>query len=101
MTKAITDGLNRLSDRVYAFMQLEGGWGANHTALVVSKGESLLIDTLCDLPRTRRMLAEMRSAEPAAGHIGSIVLTHWHVDHVHGVCEASLKESAVYASQAC
>jgi len=101
MTKAITDGLNRLSDRVYAFMQLEGGWGANHTALLVSKGESLLIDATCDLPRMRRMLAAMRAADPAARHIGSIVLTHWHVDHVHGICESSVRESTVYASQAC
>jgi glyoxylase-like metal-dependent hydrolase (beta-lactamase superfamily II) len=82
-------------------MQLEGGWGANHTALLVSKGESLLIDTTCDLPRMRRMLEAMRAADSAARHIGSIVLTHWHVDHVHGICESSVRESTVYASQAC
>jgi len=102
MTKEVHDGLNRLSDRVYAFMQTEGGWGANHTALVVSKGESLLIDATCDLPRMRRMLGQMREAEPkAAASIGSIVPTPWHVGHVHGICESSVKSSKVYASQAC
>lgn len=101
MGTVINDGLNRLSDRVYAYMQLEGGWGANHTALLVSRGETLLIDTTCDLPRMRRMLAAMRDAEPDAKRIGSIVLTHWHVDHVHGICEASVKQSQVYATQLC
>ena len=66
MKTEIHDGLNRLSDRVYAYMQLEGGWGANHTALFVNKGESLLIDTTCDLPRMRRMLGAMREADSAA-----------------------------------
>lgn len=101
MKTEIHDGLNRLSDRVYAYMQLEGGWGANHTALFVNKGESLLIDTTCDLPRMRTMLGAMREADKAAKHIGSIVLTHWHVDHVHGICEETVKDSPVYASQAC
>ncbi len=101
MATEIRDGLNRLSDCVHVYMQLEGGWGANNTALLVSRGESLLVDTLCDLPRMRRMLAAMREADAGARQIGDIVLTHWHVDHVHGICESSVIGSRVHASRAC
>jgi cyclase len=94
------EGLNRVSDRVYAYMQF-GGWGFNNTALFVDHGAAMLVDTTCDLPRMNRMLGAMTAAEPAAQHLDSIVLTHWHVDHVHGICSDKVKDTPVYATEKC
>jgi uncharacterized protein YndB with AHSA1/START domain len=49
------EGLNRVSDRVCAYMQF-GGWGFNNTALFVDHAATMLVDTTCDLPRMNRML---------------------------------------------
>jgi len=77
-------GLQDLGGGCYAYLQPDGGWGLSNAGLVVSEGESLLVDTLFDLPRTRDMLAAMRRAEPAAARIGTVVNTHHNGDHCFG-----------------
>jgi hypothetical protein len=57
-------GLADLGRGVWAWLQPNGGLGESNAGLVVGTGESLLIDTLWDLPLTRRMLEAM--AEPTA-----------------------------------
>jgi glyoxylase-like metal-dependent hydrolase (beta-lactamase superfamily II) len=53
--------------------------------LIVDGEESLLVDTLFDLPLTQEMLDAMRDAEPrAAARIGTLVNTHANGDHCHG-----------------
>lgn len=96
-----TTGLHRISDRCYAYMQPDGSWGLNNTAFLVSGGETLMIDTGCDIRTTDRMLDAIAQAEPAAARVGTVVLTHWHVDHVHGVNVGRLRTSRVYASRIC
>lgn len=77
--------VSQIGDGAYVYTQV-GGWGFNNTALVVSEGETLLVDTTSDIPMTRRMLDAFAAADPAARAIDVLALTHWHVDHVHGAC---------------
>lgn len=78
-------GLHHLGNGSYAWLAPNGSWGWSNAGLVVDGAESLLIDTLYDLPLTREMLGAMRDAEPkAARSIGTLVNTHANGDHCHG-----------------
>jgi cyclase len=53
--------------------------------LITDGDQSLLVDTLFDLPKTREMLDAMRRAAPkAAAKIGTLVNTHHNGDHCYG-----------------
>lgn len=90
--------VSQIGDRAYVYTQV-GGWGFNNMALVVSEGETLLIDTTSDIPMTRRMLDAFAAADPAAGTIDVLALTHWHVDHVHGACLPAFEESRIICTE--
>jgi glyoxylase-like metal-dependent hydrolase (beta-lactamase superfamily II) len=80
-----TKGLHDLGNGGYAWLQPDGGWGWSNAGLIVDGGQSLLVDTLFDVPLTREMLAAMRKAEPkAAAKIGTLVNTHHNGDHCNG-----------------
>lgn len=87
-----TKGLHDLGNGGYAWLQPDGGWGWSNAGLIVDQGESLLVDTLFDVPLTREMLAAMRKAEPkAAAKIKTLVNTHHNGDHCYGneCCEGA------------
>lgn len=87
-----TKGLHDLGNGGYAWLQPDGGWGWSNAGLIVDRGESLLVDTLFDVPLTRDMLAAMRKAEPkAAAKIKTLVNTHHNGDHCYGneCCEGA------------
>jgi cyclase len=92
--------VNQIADGAFAYMQV-GGWGFNNTAFIVSDGETLLIDTTTDIPRTRRMLEAFKNADAAADQIDHLALTHWHVDHVHGACMPDFEATNIICSEAC
>ncbi len=76
-------GLHDLGHGVYAWIQPNGDLGESNAGLVVAESESLLIDTLWDLPLTKRMLDAM--AAPSAGApIKRLVNTHGDPDHCWG-----------------
>jgi glyoxylase-like metal-dependent hydrolase (beta-lactamase superfamily II) len=77
-------GLHEVGDGLYAYLQPDGGWGWSNAGLVVDGESTLLIDTLFDRSLTERMLAEMRSAVPAAASIDTLVNTHANGDHCYG-----------------
>ena len=78
-------GLHDVGAGSYAWLQPDGSWGWSNAGLVVDGEQSLLVDTLFDLPLTEAMLAAMRDAEPqAAAHIDTVVNTHSNGDHCHG-----------------
>ena len=80
-----TKGLHDLGNGGYAWLQPDGGWGWSNAGLIVDGDQSLLIDTLFDVPLTQTMLAAMRAAEPmAAAKIGVLVNTHHNGDHCYG-----------------
>ncbi|HEY5289398.1 MAG TPA: MBL fold metallo-hydrolase [Caulobacteraceae bacterium] len=89
---AYTKGLHDLGAGGYAWLQPDGGWGWSNAGLIVDQGESLLVDTLFDMPLTREMLAAMRRAEPkATAKIDMLVNTHHNGDHCFGnaCCEGA------------
>jgi cyclase len=77
-------GVTTLSDGVHAYLQPDGAWGLNNAGLITSQGHSLLIDTLYDLGRTRRMLSDFARVDDAAKRIDTLVNTHANGDHCWG-----------------
>lgn len=67
----------------HAWVQTAGGWGRSNAGLVVGDGASLLVDTLFDVPLTRRMLADLAPLT-AAAPIATVVNTHGNGDHWFG-----------------
>lgn len=90
--------VSQVGDRAYVYTQV-GGWGFNNIALVVSEGETLLVDTTSDIPMTRRMLDAFTATDPAARTIDVLTLTHWHVDHVHGACLPDFDETRIICTE--
>ncbi len=80
-----TKGLHELGNGAYAWLQPDGGWGWSNSGMVVDGDQSLIIDTLFDVPLTRDMLSAYRKAEPrAAETIGTLINTHHNGDHCYG-----------------
>jgi len=67
---------------VHAYLQPDR-WGMSNAGLVSGDGASLLVDTLFDLPLTRRMLDTMAPIT-AGAPIRSLVNTHANGDHCYG-----------------
>lgn len=84
MTTRLCPGLHPLANGAYAWLAPHSSWGWSNAGLIVDGDESLLVDTLYDLDLTGEMLSKMRSAEPAAKSIGTLVNTHANGDHCHG-----------------
>jgi glyoxylase-like metal-dependent hydrolase (beta-lactamase superfamily II) len=76
--------LEDLGGGLFAYLQPDGSWGLSNAGLVCDGGQSLLIDTLFDLPLTQRMLDRMKAATPAAKKINTLVNTHANGDHCYG-----------------
>ena len=93
-----THGLHELGAGCYAYLQPDGSWGWSNAGLVVGDGASLLIDTLFDLPLTRRMLDEMRDPTRTAP-MRTLVNTHANGDHCWG--NQLVRGAEIVASRAC
>jgi cyclase len=83
-THAFRKGVHDLGSGCYAWIQPDGSWGYSNSGLIVDSDESLLIDTLYDLPKTKEMLEGYRRATRAANRIGTLVNTHANGDHYFG-----------------
>lgn len=79
-----TKGLHDLGNGGYAYLVPDGSWGWSNAGLIADSGQSLLVDTLFDLPLTSEMLDAMRRSVPAAKDIGALVNTHGNGDHWFG-----------------
>ncbi len=93
-----TRGLHELADGVFAYLVPDGGWGLSNAGLVAGSRESLLVDTLFDLPLTREMLAAMRSVTDASP-IRTVVNSHGDGDHWWGN-ELLPADARIYATTA-
>ncbi|PRZ43999.1 glyoxylase-like metal-dependent hydrolase (beta-lactamase superfamily II) [Antricoccus suffuscus] len=78
-----TKGSHRLTERCHAWLVPDGTWGWSNAGLVTGHGQSLLVDTLFDLPMTREMLAGLRPITDEAP-IRTVVNTHANGDHWFG-----------------
>lgn len=77
-------GLQEISKGVYAWLTPDGSWGLSNAGLIVDGDQSLLVDTLYDVPRTKEMLIAMTATETAAAEINTLVCTHGDADHWFG-----------------
>ena len=75
--------LHEVGDKLFAYVQRDGGWGWSNAGLVLGDGSSLLVDTLFDLKTTQAMLDTMAPLTSVAG-IEAIVNTHANGDHCYG-----------------
>ncbi len=82
-TPFFDEGLYDLGANTFAWMVPNGSWGEANAGLIVGDGESLLVDTLWDVPYTRAMLSAMDSLTLSAP-IRKVVNTHADGDHFFG-----------------
>ena len=54
--------------------------------LIVDGDQSLVVDTLFDVPLTQTMLAAYADAAPAANTVNKVINTHHNGDHCNGNC---------------
>lgn len=94
-----TKGLHDIGNGCWAYLLPDGGWGWSNAGLVTDGDQSLLVDTLFDLPLTDEMLKAMRDAAPAATAIDTLVNTHANGDHTYG--NQLVGGAEIVASQAC
>lgn len=99
MVSAFRKGLHEVGAGNWAWIQPDGSWGYSNSGLIADGGESLLVDTLYDLAKTREMLAGYRKAVPAAARIGALVNTHANGDHYFG--NQLVQAPRIIASRAC
>jgi cyclase len=91
-------GLEEVADGVFAYLQPDGSWGWSNAGLVVAEDSSVLVDTLFDLPLTRRMLEAMRPLTDSRP-IDALVNTHGNGDHCYGN-QLAPATATIYASEA-
>ena len=94
-----TKGLHKITERVYAYLQPDGGWGLNNAGLVVDGNDNFLIDTLYDLELTGELLDSIKKQINGLTRIKQAVNTHSNGDHFFG--NALLKGADIITSERC
>lgn len=95
-------GLHDIGNGAYAYLLPSGpngstGW--SNAGLICDGEESLLVDTLFDLPLTAEMLVSIKDATGIAGEeISTLINTHANGDHVNG--NQLVKNAEIIASAA-
>ncbi|MEV3957900.1 MBL fold metallo-hydrolase [Streptomyces albogriseolus] len=72
-----------IADGVHAYVQGPGGWCLNNAGIIVSGGESALVDTAATEARARHLRRTALRVSPQAAP-RAVVNTHFHGDHVFG-----------------
>jgi cyclase len=94
-----TKGLHEVGNGLWAYLLPDGGWCWSNTGLIVDGDQTLLVDTLFDLPMTAEMLDTMRGSVPAARTIEKLVNTHANADHTWG--NQLVRDAEIIASTGC
>ena len=71
-----------VSDGIFAYIQLDGGWGLNNTGFLVGSDGVTIIDT-CFTERRSRMFHDAIRRQTGFP-LRTLVNTHHHGDHTHG-----------------
>jgi len=74
--------LEEVSDGVFAYVQLDGGWGLNNAGFIAGRESGTAIDTCFTEKRSRAFREAIRSI--SAAPVRTLVNTHHHGDHTHG-----------------
>lgn len=82
------EGMARLSERAWTYLQPDGGFGLSNAGVVGPRdpaapgARTLLVDTFFDLAHTRRLLDGI--AREVRAPVGRVVNTHYNGDHCWG-----------------
>ncbi|MEU8891671.1 MBL fold metallo-hydrolase [Streptomyces sp. NPDC048442] len=71
-----------IAEGVHAFVQAPGGWCLNNAGVIVSEGQSALVDTAATETRARHLREVALARNPGAPR--AVVNTHFHGDHAFG-----------------
>ena len=93
-----TQGLHKLSGECHVWHEPDGSWGWSNSGLVVGRDAALLVDTLFDVPMTRRMLDEM-TVITDEHPITTVFNTHSNGDHWFG--NQLLKDTEILSTTSC
>ncbi|HTV80011.1 MAG TPA: MBL fold metallo-hydrolase [Steroidobacteraceae bacterium] len=96
--RPFTQGIHDLGNGLYGYVQPDGTWGWSNAGLIVSRGATLLIDTLMSLPLTRRMLDAFARRIEGGKVIDRVVNTHANPDHFFG--NALVADAEIIATRA-
>lgn len=77
------EGLHKLTEDTYAYLQPNGTWGLSNAGLIRGRNQSLLVDTFFDAPLTRQLLGTLRPLTDETP-IQYAVNTHGDGDHWFG-----------------
>lgn len=77
------EGLYDLNTDIFAWMVPNGSWGEANAGVICGDGESLLVDTLWDVPKTKTMLDAMQPFLQGRP-LKTVVNTHSDGDHFWG-----------------
>src|SRR5262249_13826985 len=75
--------IERVADGVFASVAEQGDVAVGNAGFVALGGETLVFDTPMSLHAARRL----REAAEAHGTARTVLLSHWHGDHVYGAAE--------------
>jgi len=84
-----------VAERIYAYIQPDGGWWINNTGFVLGEDSVLCIDSCATERRTRALLDAVARERDGRSGIGArrgrpearlVVNTHHHGDHTNGNC---------------
>jgi cyclase len=81
-TRVADPYLQKITDRVHAYIQPDGGWCLNNAGIVIGDEQVLLIDTAATAKRTFALRDAVASLTDAP--VRTVVNTHHHGDHTHG-----------------
>ena len=74
--------LEEVADGAFAYVQPDGGWCLNNAGIIVSEGETLVVDTAATVRRALALAEALRSVVDAVPR--AVVNTHAHGDHTFG-----------------
>jgi cyclase len=84
MHRAPQPRLEEVADRIYAYLQPDGGWCLNNAGFLVGPTAVTLIDTAATEMRARLLRSAIASVTPLAPR--TLINTHHHGDHTYGNC---------------
>lgn len=74
--------VEELADGVFAYLQLQGGWGLNNAGFLVGQDAVTLIDTAFTVRRAQAFLEQVRGVTSLPHR--TLLNTHHHGDHTYG-----------------
>ncbi len=88
-SKAFAEGLTKITDNVYAYVDIKGSSPANsfgaNAGIVIGKDGIVVIDTLVSAKEAKRFINDIRKISDKP--IKYVVNTHYHLDHAFGNSE--------------